>query len=219
MVVSWFWWMKKNKKQKKNKKTTSKHIRIRLLPEGGCVNKLEHLTNVGQVPYTIDSRALLLVFKYPRPTTIEMQHIARRPTSTQIIEPGVSHSLLPSDLSARQNLKTAAVRTLVSLARTLKVRAKLWVTDDRSKAGRLRLTQMQQLTATAIRFGLHSRALSPLSLSWPQPHSLLPITCRRLPRHPRGPPHTFIAHSTLLSPFVYLSITWPTGIRACEKQA
>jgi len=29
---------KKNKKQKKNKKTTAKHIRIRLLPEGGCVN-------------------------------------------------------------------------------------------------------------------------------------------------------------------------------------
>jgi len=29
----------KNKKQKKNKKTTAKHIRIRLLPEGGCVNE------------------------------------------------------------------------------------------------------------------------------------------------------------------------------------
>ena len=30
---------KKTKKAKKNKKTTAKHIRIRLLPEGGCVNK------------------------------------------------------------------------------------------------------------------------------------------------------------------------------------
>jgi len=29
---------KKQKKTKKNKKTTAKHIRIRLLPEGGCVN-------------------------------------------------------------------------------------------------------------------------------------------------------------------------------------
>ena len=30
---------KTKKKQKKTKKTTAKHIRLRLLPEGGCVNK------------------------------------------------------------------------------------------------------------------------------------------------------------------------------------
>jgi len=29
---------KKQKEQKQNKKTSAKHIRIRLLPEGGCVN-------------------------------------------------------------------------------------------------------------------------------------------------------------------------------------
>jgi len=29
---------KKKKNKKKQKKTTAKHIRIRLLPEGGCVN-------------------------------------------------------------------------------------------------------------------------------------------------------------------------------------
>jgi len=29
------------KKKQKNKKTTAKHIRIRLLPEGGCVNKCQ----------------------------------------------------------------------------------------------------------------------------------------------------------------------------------
>jgi len=27
----------------KNKKTTAKHIRIRLLPEGGCVNELTYV--------------------------------------------------------------------------------------------------------------------------------------------------------------------------------
>jgi len=33
----------KNKKnKKKTKKTTAKHIRIRLLPEGGCVNKAKY---------------------------------------------------------------------------------------------------------------------------------------------------------------------------------
>ena len=32
------------KKQKKTKKTTAKHIRIRLLPEGGCVKNLKTLS-------------------------------------------------------------------------------------------------------------------------------------------------------------------------------
>ena len=31
------------KKTKKNKKTSAKHIRIRLLPEGGCVNKVNYI--------------------------------------------------------------------------------------------------------------------------------------------------------------------------------
>jgi len=31
--------IKKNRKTKKQKKTSAKHIRIRLLPEGSCVNE------------------------------------------------------------------------------------------------------------------------------------------------------------------------------------
>jgi len=40
---------KKNKKQKQ--KTTAKHIRIRLLPEGGCVKRRKGNRGVGKEKY------------------------------------------------------------------------------------------------------------------------------------------------------------------------
>ena len=41
---------KNKKKQKKTKKTTAKHIRIRLLPEGGCVKKVKERIAVNGFP-------------------------------------------------------------------------------------------------------------------------------------------------------------------------